>query len=99
MSSMILVEILGRVVQANLIMGESVMDSTTPTHAGDSSVVFVVVVVAGVDGMTATTIVSKIGIGILLHGQEIAVLEAHADSVGSGHDLIVRLKDLQQAEM
>lgn len=94
---MILVEILGRVVQTNLIMGESVMDSMIPTHVGDSSVVFVVVV--GVDGMTVTTIVSKIGIGILLHGQEIAVPEAHADSMGSGHDRIVRLRELQQAEM
>jgi protein NRD1 len=79
---MILVEILGRVVQANLIMGESVMDFTIPTHAGDSSVVFVVGVGVEVDGMTATTIVSKIGIG-MLHGQEIAVPEAHADLVGS----------------
>lgn len=96
---MILVEILGRVVQANLIMGESVMDSTIPTHAGDSSVVFVVVVGVGVDGMTVTTIVSKIGIGILLHGQELAVPEARADSMGSGHDRIVRLRDLQQSEM
>lgn len=96
---MILVEILGRVVQTNLIMGESVMDSMIPTHVGDSSVVFVVVVGVGVDGMTVTTIVSKIGIGILLHGQEIAVPEAHADSMGSGHDRIVRLRELQQAEM
>lgn len=75
------------------------MDSTIPTHAGDSSVVFVVVVVVGVDGMTVTTIVSKIGIGILLHVQEIAVPEAHADSTGSGHGRIVRLRDLRQAEM
>lgn len=75
------------------------MDSMILTHAGGSSVVFVVVVVVGVDGMTVITIVSKIGIGILLHGQETAVPEAHADSMGSGHDRIVRLRELQQAEM
>lgn len=98
MLSMIPVGILGRIVQANSILEESVMDSMIPTHAGDSSVVFVVVVGVGVDGMTVTTIVSKIGIGIL-HGQEIAVPKAHADSMGSGHDRIVRLRELQQAEM
>lgn len=95
---MILVEILGRVVQANLIIGESVMDSTIPTHA-DSSVAFVVVVGVGVDGMTVTTIVSKIGIGIFLHDREIVVPKAHADPVGNSYDRIVRLRDLQQAEM
>lgn len=60
---------------------------TIPTHAGDSSVVFVVVVGAGVDGMIVTMIVSKIEIGILHHSQEIAVPEAHADSMGSDHVL------------
>lgn len=97
---MVLVEILGRVVQANLITEESVMDFMILTHAGDPSVVFVVVVGAGVDGMIVTMIVSKIEIGILHHGQEVAVPEAHAGSMGSrGHDRIVRLRDLQQVEM
>src|SRR5882757_2376066 len=58
--NMVLVEILGRVVQANLITEESVMDFMILTHAGDPSVVFVVVVGAGVDGMIVTMIVSKI---------------------------------------
>jgi len=73
------------------------MDIRISTHAGDFGVVSVVG--AGVDGTSATMIVSKIRIGMLHHDQDIAVPEAHAESTGTGHDRIVHLKDLRQAEM
>jgi len=75
------------------------MDALMATRAGVFSEVFVVGVGVGVDGKIATTIVSKIGIGIhQQHDQDVAVPGAHVDSTGSGHDRIVRLRDLQ-AEM
>lgn len=75
------------------------MDAPMSTRAGVFSEVFVVGVGVGVDGKIATTIVSKIGIGIRQqHDQDVAVPEAHVDSTGSAHDSIVRLRDLQ-AEM
>jgi hypothetical protein len=75
------------------------MDIMILTHAGVWGVVFVVVVEVGVDGMTVTMTVSKIGIGILHHVQDVAVPEARVDPMGNGHDRIVHLRDLQQTEI
>jgi len=77
------------------------MDITISVHVGVWGVDFVVGVEVGVgvDGMIVTMIVSKIGIGILHRGQDVAALEARKDSTGIGHYHIVRLRELQQAEM
>lgn len=76
------------------------MDITISIRAEVLSVGFVVGVGVGVDGMIVTMIVSKRGIGMLHHhDRDVAAPEAHVDLTGSGHDRIVRLRDLQQAEM